>query len=207
MRCYDAVVFDLLTALIDSWALWNDVAGSPEQGLAWRKHYLQITYGCGPYRPYETLVAEAADAAALPRSLATDLEARWSELKPWNGVPGLLTTLARDVPLAIATNCSRRLGQQAADLTGGRFAVVMTAEDCGFYKPRPEPYAAVLAALGTQPARTLFVAGSASDVPGAAGVGMPVVWHNRIGLPLPVGASPPILETATLEPLAKLVLG
>ena len=30
---YDAVVFDLLTALIDSWTLWNDVAGSAEDGL------------------------------------------------------------------------------------------------------------------------------------------------------------------------------
>jgi hypothetical protein len=27
---YDAVVFDLLTALIDSWSLWNDVVGSPD---------------------------------------------------------------------------------------------------------------------------------------------------------------------------------
>ncbi len=25
---YDAVVFDLLTGLIDSWSLWNEIAGS-----------------------------------------------------------------------------------------------------------------------------------------------------------------------------------
>ena len=57
---YDAVIFDLLTALIDSWSLWNDVAGSPGEGMKWRRRYLEITYGCGPYRPYETLVREAA---------------------------------------------------------------------------------------------------------------------------------------------------
>ena len=28
MKRYDAVLFDLLTALIDSWALWNRVAGT-----------------------------------------------------------------------------------------------------------------------------------------------------------------------------------
>jgi 2-haloacid dehalogenase len=207
MRRYDAVVFDLLTALIDSWTLWNDVAGSPERGLAWRKCYLEITYGCGPYRPYDVLVAEAAQAAGLPRTLAAELDARWSELRPWDGVQAVLAALAHDVPLAVATNCSRRLGQRAADLTGGRFAVVMTAEDCGFYKPRPEPYAAVLAALGTKPARTLFVAGSASDVPGAMGVGMPVVWHNRIGLPRPAGASPPMHEIDRLDPVVSLVRG
>lgn len=63
---YDAVVFDLLTALIDSWTLWNAVAGSDANGLRWRKRYLDITYGCGGYRPYEALVREAAVEAGLP---------------------------------------------------------------------------------------------------------------------------------------------
>ena len=44
---YDAVAFDLLTALMDSWTLWNDVAGSPEAGLRWRRRDPEITYGCG----------------------------------------------------------------------------------------------------------------------------------------------------------------
>jgi hypothetical protein len=37
---YDAVAFDLLTALLDSWTLWNDIAGSPEDGQKWRRRYL-----------------------------------------------------------------------------------------------------------------------------------------------------------------------
>jgi len=40
-----AVLFDLLTALMDSWTLWNAVAGSPAQGRAWRAEYLRLTYG------------------------------------------------------------------------------------------------------------------------------------------------------------------
>ena len=28
-RCYDAVLFDLLTAVLDSWTLWADAAGDP----------------------------------------------------------------------------------------------------------------------------------------------------------------------------------
>jgi 2-haloacid dehalogenase len=28
-RRYDAVLFDLLTALLDSWTLWADVTGDP----------------------------------------------------------------------------------------------------------------------------------------------------------------------------------
>ena len=115
---------------------------------------------------------------------------------------GLATSLAL-FPLAVATNCSVRLGRQAADLVGVPFKVVVTAESAGFYKPRPEPYRAVLEALGTAPDLTLFVAGSASDVPGAKGVGMAVYWHNRVGLPPRDDGRPDHLE-ASLDRLADL---
>lgn len=189
---YDAVVFDLLTALLDSWTLWNDVAGSPDDGMKWRRRYLEITYGCGAYRSYETLVREAARDTGFPENFGAELERRWAELAPWPEAPAVLGRIP--VPLAVATNCSVRLGRQAADRVGARFTVVETAESIGFYKPRPEVYRAVLQRLGTRPERTLFVAGSASDVPGAKAVGMPVYWHNRVGLPPRDDARPDFLE-------------
>ena len=198
---YDAVIFDLLTALIDSWTLWNAVAGSSEAGMKWRRRYLEITYGCGAYRPYETLVREAARDVGLPERLGDTLEERWDELSPWPEARGVLDRIP--VPLAVATNCSIRLGQRAARRVGVLFSLVETAESVGFYKPRPEVYRAVLQKLGTAPERTLFVAGSASDVPGAKGVGMPVYWHNRVGLPPRDDARPDFLEKS-LEPLAAL---
>ncbi|MBV8407318.1 MAG: HAD-IA family hydrolase [Alphaproteobacteria bacterium] len=198
---YDAVIFDLLTALLDSWTLWNDVAGSTDDGLHWRRRYLELTYGCGAYRPYELLVREAAREAGLPERLADELERRWDELQPWPEARQVLGALP--VPLAVATNCSIRLGERAARRVGVPFKAVITAESAGFYKPRPEPYRAVLAALGTAPERTLFVAGSASDVPGAKAVGMPVYWHNRIGLEARDATRPDRLEP-NLDKLAEL---
>lgn len=153
---YDAVVFDLLTAVLDSWSLWNNVAGSPESGLKWRRRYLEVTYGCGAYRPYEELVREAARDVGLPETLGEALERRWDELAPWPEAAGVLAGLP--VPLAVATNCSIHLGRRAAACVGVPFKVVVTAEEAGFYKPRPEPYRAVLTGLGTAPERTLFVA-------------------------------------------------
>lgn len=197
---YDAVVFDLLTALLDSWTVWNAVAGSEADGLKWRRRYLEITYGCGAYRPYETLVREAAHDVGLPERFGEELERRWPELQPWPEVPGVLKRIP--LPLAVATNCSVRLGRQAAARVGVRFASVETAESVGFYKPRPEVYRAVLRTLGTAADRTLFVAGSASDVPGAKAVGMPVYWHNRIGL-APRGETKPDYLEASLEPLLR----
>jgi 2-haloalkanoic acid dehalogenase type II len=201
---YDAVVFDLLTALLNSWKLWNEIAGSEEAGMRWRARYLEITYGCGPYRPYPALVEEAAVAAGYPASFAQQLVARWHELEPWPEAPAVLVELGTRVPLGVATNCSAVLGAAAAERTGGKFKAVITAEDSGFYKPRPETYEVVLAALGTAPQRTLFVAGSASDVPGAQAVGMPAFWHNRIGLP-PVGSANPEFTARSLEPLLEIV--
>jgi 2-haloacid dehalogenase len=203
-RRYDAVVFDLLTALIDSWSLWSAAAGSADAGLRWRRKYLELTYGQGAYRPYEAIVRDAAAQSGVGVQCADELTRRWGELPPWAETAEVLGALARRVPLGVVTNCSVALGRRAAMRCGVTFAALVTAEEAGFYKPRPEPYRAVLAKLGTAPARTLFVAGSAADVPGAKGVGMPVYWHNRMGLPALDGATPDFVETS-LRPLLELV--
>jgi 2-haloalkanoic acid dehalogenase type II len=204
---FDAVIFDLLTALLDSWTLWNDIAGSEEGGSIWRRKYLELTYGQGSYRPYIDVARDSAIAVGYPVAYADALDARWDELAPWAEVKPVLSQLAAaSIPMGVATNCSRELGRRAAARVGVPFQSVITAEDVGFYKPRPEPYLAVLKDLGTAPERTLFVAGSASDVPGARGVGMPVYWHNRLGLK-PVDSTRPDVMEASLTPLAALVLG
>jgi 2-haloacid dehalogenase len=203
-RNYDAVVFDLLTALIDSWTIWNRAAGSAEDGLRWRREYLALTYAAGPYRPYADIVRQAARQADIKPFCVGALFAGWSDLPPWPETRKVLTALAERVPLGVVTNCSVTLGAAAVACTGIRFSAIVTAESAGFYKPRPEPYRAALKWLDTAPARTLFVAGSAADVPGAKRVGMPVFWHNRMGLPA-VDTERPDFVAASLEPLLNLV--
>jgi 2-haloacid dehalogenase len=202
---FDAVVFDLLTALLNSWKLWNSAAGSEDAGLQWRKAYLGLTYNCGPYRPYEDLVRAAAEIAGLPQAAPERLVARWSHLEPWDDVANVVGTLAHKVPLGIATNCSIALTGAAVSAVGVKFAAVSCAEEVGYYKPRPEPYLAVLKKLGTDPARTLFVAGSSADVPGATGVGMPVFWHNRAGLTFTSDKARPMVVSDTLLSLVDIV--
>ena len=62
------------------WPLWNAIAGDAESGRRWRAEYLRITCQTGTYRAYEDLVAEAAAAVGLPRSLAAELASHYSEL-------------------------------------------------------------------------------------------------------------------------------
>lgn len=202
----EAVVFDLLTALLDSWAVWNEAAGSEHDGMRWRRTYLKLTYGCGRYRPYEDLVREAAVEAGIDPAAAGGLSRRWDDLRPWAEAPRLLGDLnASGIPIAVVTNCSIDLGRRAAAKVGVPFEAVITSEETGYYKPRPEPYLAVLGRLGTDPARTLFVAGSPADIPGATGVGMSVFWHNRVGLPFVADKARPLLIADTLHPLGELV--
>src|ERR1700736_5088362 len=78
-----AVLFDLLTALLDSGALWDAVAGDAEKGRRWRGAYLRNTYAAGAYRPYEQLVREAASEVGLPEILADRLVSDYGGLAPW----------------------------------------------------------------------------------------------------------------------------
>jgi 2-haloacid dehalogenase len=198
---FRAVLFDLLTALLDSWTLWDSVAGSREAGRRWRAQYLKLTYGCGAYRPYEALVQEAAEASGLGRRHAGALAERWDELTPWDDVPEFFKMIPGAVRVGVVTNCSEALGRRAAARVGAPFDVVMTSERAGFYKPDPAPYRAALAELGVAPREALFVAGSGFDLFGTAAVGLPTLWHNRAGLPRPEGAPAPLAERASLKEL------
>lgn len=200
---YKAVLFDLLTGLLDSWTVWNRVAGSEAAGRRWRAAYLELTYGCGAYRPYETLVAEAARSTGLSDAHALALESEWQSIKPWDEAPGVLRKLAESHKLGIVTNCSERLGRTAAAKLGVPFDVIVTSERAGFYKPRPEPYRLALSELELPPQEVLFVAGSGFDLIGTSKVALDTYWHNRVGLQRPPAAPPPMLESRSLARLVE----
>ena len=196
-----AVLFDLLTALLDSWTLWNRVAGSEAAGRAWRAEYLRLTYGCGSYLPYEALVRTAARTTGLAETVADALEARWLELPVWSGAQAALDALKGRTKLAVVTNCSVRLGVQAVGRLNVPWDCIVTAEEAGFYKPDPRPYRLALAKLGVEARDAAFVAGSGYDLFGTSAVGLRTYWHNRVGLVRPDGAPAAALERPTLDAL------
>jgi 2-haloacid dehalogenase len=196
-----AVLFDLLTALIDSWTLWNSVAGSEASGRRWRAEYLRLTYGCGTYVSYEKLVRDAARNTGLAESAADALEAHWLDLPVWSGAQQALDNLQGRTKLAVVTNCSIRLGALAAARLRTRWDCVVTAEEAGAYKPDPRPYRLALDRLGVAPQEAAFVAGSGYDLFGTSAVGLRTYWHNRVGLARPDSAPAAALERPTLDDL------
>lgn len=203
------ILFDLLSALLDSWSLWDDIAGGRRPGRRWRMEYLELTYAAGAYVPYLDLVVESAQAAGLPRAAARacahQLEDRWDELKPWPGARRVLRRLAAERPLGVVTNCSEAMGQRAAALVGAPFAAVVTAESAGFYKPDARIYAAGVKAMDADKDDVLFIAGSPFDVLGAGAAGLTVAWHNPAGLVAPASESTAIAVFDDLRALATLL--
>ena len=191
-----ALIFDLLTALLDSWSVWDTSIPAEKHiasGYTWRRRYLDLTYGCGAYVDYETLVERSAVDTGLSTSAAKSLIENWDNIKPWQEVPQVLRKLKKQgCKLAVVTNCSNELGMRAiknceAAVTHEmgapfRFDAVVTAEESGYYKPNPKPYLDVLKKMNVDAKDAIFVAGSAADIPGASGVGMKVVWNNHAGL-------------------------
>jgi 2-haloacid dehalogenase len=182
---YAAVGFDLLTALLDSWSLFANVAGGRELGMLWHAASQSLLRG-RPYRPFEDIVHEAAGTVGIDPTKADELLRRWGESAPWPDVPDVLSHL-NSYTRFIVTNCSQRLGALAA-ARAGKFDLVMTAERAGAYKPDPRPYRAAIDALNLQSKHVLFVAGSAHDVGGALRAGMDVYWANRGRVPAPSDA-------------------
>ncbi len=201
MPSYDAIGFDLLTALLDTWSQWKEIAGDDDRGMRWHAASQAMLRG-RPYRPFEDIVRESAREVGVTAAQADEMLRRWGEFEPWPDTPGVLERLAGHRTF-IVTNCSERLGALAAR-RAGHFELVMTAERAGAYKPDPRPYRAALEALHIDPARVLFVAGSAHDVGGASRVGMDVYWANRGAVRAPADATA-VMERPDLRGLPSLV--
>lgn len=205
-----AIIFDLLTALLNSWDSWAKATptGTTEEGRLWRARYLDLTFGAGAYTPstsYETLIRRAANDVGLPRSSADALLQGWTQLEPWPEVPGVLQALrSKGYKIGVVTNCSILLGHAAVQRVeqcvgnGFRFDGAVTAEESGYYKPVNSAYQSLLTKMGLASSEVLFVAGSAGDVQGAHDAGMRVVWHNHVGLGRK-GQAVPLREGSNLE--------
>jgi len=177
--------------------------GDVATGRRWRKRYLDVIYAAGAYRPYEALVMEAAALEGVPPSAPAALLRIWDDIAPWPEAPTASKRLSQDFTLGVVTNCSNNLAARAVASLGVPLSVSVAAERAGAYKPDPRPYQLALRELGLPAHRVLFVAGSPSDIPGAMGVGMPVVWHNRLQLQLPGGSPVPLAEIHSLAELPR----
>jgi 2-haloacid dehalogenase len=152
-----AVLFDLLMAVMNSLAVWSGAAGDQRRGLEWRDGVTRKMAASPTYVPYEELVVGAAADLGLPHNAASELFDRWREMEPW---PDSAALSRLELPYAFVTNSSKPLARVAADRSQLALRFVLSAEEAGWYKPNPRIYQEACRRLGSPPDSTLFVAGS-----------------------------------------------
>lgn len=165
----DAVLFDLLMAVMNSVAVWTDAARDRDSALAWRDAATRRMVASRRYVAYEELVADAATEVGLPASAVAKLFAAWTGMEPW---PDAAAIGRLPVRYAFVTNCSARLTEVAARRSGLEPVFVLSAEEAGAYKPDAAIYRAATERLAIPTAHALFVAGSPYDAEGAIEAGL-----------------------------------
>jgi 2-haloalkanoic acid dehalogenase type II len=181
-----AVLFDLLMAVMNSLETWSSAAGE-ERGLAWRDAVTDRMRAAGAYVAYDALVEGAAHDLGLPPSAVQRLRDGWARMRPW---PDAAVLAGLSLPYAFVTNCSAALARQASRQSGLAPRFTLSAEEAGWYKPRAEIYQQACARIGSDPGRTMFVAGAAYDAAGAHAAGLrawlvprrPLARHLHVGI-------------------------
>ena len=115
-----AICFDLLTGLLDSWTLWNAVAGDAEIGASLALPRISSAHVSNGERIVAHMKRWLQEAFAVLVGLSGDyaerLAKRYEDLQPWPEAGDVLRALREKgmALLAVVTNCSERLGRAFA---------------------------------------------------------------------------------------------
>lgn len=217
MRAY---IFDAYGTLFDvhaAIARHRDRAGPEADRISeiWRTKQLEYTWtltAMGRYADFERLTELALDFA-LERfgkkdpALRADLLASYRKLDAFPDAKETLLTLRNQGnATGILSNGSPgmlRAAVEAASL-GDVLDHVLSIDELGFYKPRPEVYALVTKAFSVKPAEVVFVSSNRWDIAGAANFGFKPVWVNRTRQPEEYPDAGPVAVIDSLTALAAL---
>ena len=217
----EAVVFDVYGTLLDVSSLegaCRDVTSDPDGFVGiWRRKQLEYTWVSalmGRYKDFGAITARALDHVAdrydvrLDRGTRESLLRAWVELRPYPEVPEVLAGLSNRV-LAVLSNGTPRMLDEGLEAAGirDRFALILSVDAIGTYKPAPGVYELAEHAIGLDRNRLLFVSANGWDAAGAASFGLRTAWVNRTGeAPDRLGPAP-ALEVGDLRELARRLTG
>jgi len=166
--------------------VWPD--GDPARLLA-RYHAVEPLIEEGRSLPYRQVMDRALAAVAAIEGLHLDggeADAISRSLPSWTPfpeVPGALAELReRGWRIAILSNSDPDLLATSIARLGVAIDLAITADIAGSYKPAPGHWLRFRERADPPPGRHVHVAASAfHDLEGAAPLGIPAVWINRLG--------------------------
>ena len=162
---------------------------APPRGRELRDRWeaIQFEIVSSEYRPYKQVLAESLQAWMEERGLTYDAgegEALVRAIRSWQPFPDTRPALGRakeaGLRLVIVSNTDRDIIEHTVRQIGVPFDDVVTAEDCGAYKPADTVFQQALERIGEPPDAVLHVAfGFKYDLPPAHRAGMRTAWVNR----------------------------
>jgi 2-haloacid dehalogenase len=212
-----AYAFDAYGTLFDVHAAIRRHAtevGEDAEALSalWRAKQLEYTWTrtlMGHTRDFWTLTREALDFA-LARFPSVDvalrprlLDAYWRLDAYGDVLPALIRLRRMGHLIAIFTNGTQEMAEAAASASAvlPLVDVVVSVEEVGLFKTRPETYAHLCSRLDLPPADVCLVSSNRWDVAGGAAAGLKTVWVNRTGQPDEYRDLPPGTLIASLAEL------
>jgi 2-haloacid dehalogenase len=216
-------VFDAYGTLFDvhaAIARHRDEIGPDADRLSelWRAKQLEYTWTltlAGRYADFWSLTQQALDYAfarfpSADRRLTAKLLHAYQALDAFPDARATLKELKRrGHRTAILSNGSPHMLQAAvtAAQIGADLDFVLSVDSIRVYKPRPEVYALVPAAMQVEPGNVVFVSSNRWDVMGAASFGFRPAWINRANLPDEYADRPPALVLRDLTALLAIDRG
>jgi 2-haloacid dehalogenase len=188
----------------------------PPNGRSLRERWEAIQFELiqGPYQSYETILAESLRIFCKEREyewnvqLGVDLARSMRSWQPFHDTkPALERVRAAELQLVIISNTDRAIIEHSLKQLEVPFDGVVTAEDCGAYKPSMTVFKQALDQIDVPPEKIIHVAfGFKYDLGPAQALGFKTAWVNRNAEPAP-GPAVPDYEWRDLWGLAELVEG
>jgi HAD superfamily hydrolase (TIGR01509 family) len=174
-----AIIFDCDGLLVDTEPSWTvgETAVFAENGFEFGPEQKRLVIGMSLANATSVMAdyfGRPGDGPLLADHLLEVVEAQLLlGLEPLPGVIALLDAIGGRVPIAVASNSSRRfldISLAGSGLTG-RFAVTVSADDVHNHKPHPDVYLEAFARLGADPLRGVALEDSATGIASARASG------------------------------------
>ena len=210
----DAVAFDVNETLTDLAPLTEVFARWGLDGIALRWWFAVLlrdgfaVAAAGDTALFADLATAALDEVAaasgrsLPLGAGDEVAGAWGRLPVHRDVlPALERLRSAGIPAFALTNGSVGPTRQILAAAGvvELFTGILSVDDVGHWKPRPEPYRYLAEVVGVSPERIALVAVHPWDIHGAASAGMMTGWANRDGRRYPSMFRAPTVQSADLD--------
>jgi HAD superfamily hydrolase (TIGR01509 family) len=206
-----AIVFDCDGLLVDTEPAWTvgEVAIFAENGFAFGSEQKQLVIGKSISASTDLMAEYFGKPGTGPELIDHLLEMVEEQLlrglAPMPGALALLDAIGNRVPIAVASNSSRRFLEVSLAGSGltSRFGVTVSADDVQNHKPHPELYLTAFGLLDADPGRGAALEDSTTGIASARASGAFVITVPS----LPGGDPDGDFITASLDDPAMLDWG